>query len=540
MSAPEASALDEDTQFDFASLTPLNSEAITNFDVVGDSIREQPSNREHHSLFYRLGLPTESTQIDYTASARSLGSDATTAINSSDGSDVAAQGCYVLSLNPKHEPLRPKFGWAVGAGKWGDDPENGAVDLLLATGSNISPHHLSFRFDRFGHLMLHVRYGIELDGEPLKTRSSRVLLHSNSIRIGLLSYRFTFILPAEKEVLFQEVKKHFLMKHLGMQQAPHELTSATPSVNDLKIGDWVIHGTVGASATTIVDAASNLRTSEVVAVKRLRRSDERSAQRTSYEVEIYEALQSIRYQEHGKYVMRMHSVLYKRGKDWLGVPDEVFLLWTPLGLGTFQHFSSSGAWSTEAFDVKLSLFCQVCLGLQVVHEAGWIHRDIKPQNIYVVSLAPPRAVLGDFGAAIQTCNTGLTPQPGSCGTIGWLAPELENPTFAAKYNQAVDVWSMGAVGYFLFIRGPLPWFSRRGYNIFRYMNDPARETYRLKMNDLAAKRPESLEGLLYQMMRAYPDQRTSLRGALASPALKATMSLIETDSGSHAATGSKR
>ncbi|KAI4170249.1 MAG: hypothetical protein LQ343_005132 [Gyalolechia ehrenbergii] len=540
-SAPQASGQVEDKQFDFASLTPVNTEAVSNFHGVGDTIRKQPSNNEHHSLFYRLDIPTGSIQIDSAASVHSLSSDATTEIASSDGAEAAVQGCYVLSIIPNHPPLRPKFGWAVGAGRWVKDPDTGSVDLLLAAGANIYPRHLSFRFDEFGRLTLDVLHsGIELDGKPVAKGSSRMLLHSNFIRIGLLLYRFAFILPREEEQAFQNKKNEFMMEYMGLQQAPNELTSATPSVNDMKIGDWVIHGTAGSSATSVVEAASNLRTSEVVAVKRLRRSNGRTAQKTSQEVEIYEALQVIQHHRHGHYVMYMHSVLYKHEKDWHGVPDEVFLLWTPLGAGTFQQFSSSGVWSSKAFNIRLMLFCQICLGLQAVHEAGWIHRDIKPQNIYVVSLVPPRAVLGDFGAAVRASESGLTPQPGSCGTIGWLAPELENSAFALKYKQAVDVWSMGAVGYFLFISGRLPWFSLKGHNMFRHTDDPAWQTYRLMMDTLATRRPESLQGLLYQMMRTYPNQRTSLRSALASPALQATMSLLETDNGQHAPTGSKR
>ena len=42
---------------------------------------------------------------------------------------------------------------------------------------------------------------------------------------------------------------------------------------------------------------------------------------------------------------------------------------------------------------------QICAGLQAAHAAGVIHRDLKPQNIFVEDGDPPRVTLLDFGLA---------------------------------------------------------------------------------------------------------------------------------------------
>ncbi|KAI4190736.1 MAG: hypothetical protein L6R41_000598 [Letrouitia leprolyta] len=538
-SASGESGIEPGERFDFASLTPANADAIASFRTVNDRLRQQPSDAKHHFYYCRLDAPTEPLHIESTASDLSFNSDNDTALAVPV---VEPDGCYLLSIIPAHPPSEPKFGWTMGSGRWEDDTTNGGVDILVAGSPDISDRHLAFRFDGHGRLELNVRHGIvEMDGEPVTRASSRLVSHTKHIKVGPQLYRFAHIVPKDQEVAFQKQKTAFLKKHSGLEQVPHELTSATPSVNDLKIGDWVIHGAVSRSATAVVDAASNTRTKDAVAVKRLRRLDIRSAQSTSQEIGLYKALQSIKNHEHSRYVMQMHSVLYHRDQEeWQGGIDEVFLLWTPLGAGTFDDLYS-GKWSPITHETKLKLFCQICLGLQAVHEAGWIHRDIKPQNLYVVSFTPLRAVVGDFGGAIRSSEAGWSPRPGTCGTIGWLAPELENPQYAIKYRQGVDVWSLGAVGYTLFESARRPWMSQKLHNTFLHPTDPAVQAYQSMMRHLSNHQPDTLKGLLFQMLQAYPVRRTTLRGALANPVLQPILSQLRDENGAVGASiGSKR
>ncbi|KAL8750052.1 MAG: hypothetical protein Q9184_006565 [Pyrenodesmia sp. 2 TL-2023] len=526
-------------RYDFALLTPVNREAIANFARVSDTLRSQVSSYKHHSYFCRLDLPAGSV---HTGSEHSFHSDVTPEAASDKDSEDCERAGYVLSLIPERLPLEPKLGWMVGAGKWEQDLTNGRVELLLAAEESIHPQQVHFRFDRYGRLKVHARHGkVEVDGESIAGGSSRLLSHSNFIKLGPLSYRFVYILPTVEESAFQLAKNSLLLEQMGLKEVPNELTSATPSANDLKIGDWVIRGTAGVSATTVVEAASNVRTSEAVAVKRVRRLNWADAEKVEKEVAIYEALKAIKNHQHGRFVMRMHSVKYKTQGEWRKSADEVFILWTPLGRGTFQAFSASGKWSSTAPDERLALFYQACLGVQAVHELGWIHRDIKPQNLYVVSLSPPRAVVGDFGSAIEINESGHIPEPGHHGTIGWLAPELENPGFAAKYTEAVDVWSLGAIAYFLFLGGPLPWVSRTRHNAFLlHSDDPARTEYRVMMKNLSKSKPGSMRHLIHQMLDAWPEERVDLRGVLTSDALTDTRRSHEASSEQHTSTGNKR
>lgn len=103
--------------------------------------------------------------------------------------------------------------------------------------------------------------------------------------------------------------------------------------------------------------------------------------------------------------------------------------------------------ATECVDVLKA----VALGLRSLHDAGQVHRDLKPHNIlWLEDDEGARWVVADFGIVRnplgQTTNQ-VTRAGGLTGTDGWAAPEQYSDAHDASVFS--DVFSLGAIASWL-------------------------------------------------------------------------------------------
>jgi non-specific serine/threonine protein kinase len=109
--------------------------------------------------------------------------------------------------------------------------------------------------------------------------------------------------------------------------------------------------------------------------------------------------------------------------------------------------------------VKLSTFdlidltTQICEGLQKAHEAGVVHRDIKPGNIIIDN--DGRAKILDFGLAMVGGKDKLTKTGSTLGTVAYMSPEQAR---GEEVDARSDIFSLGCVFYEL-LTGSSPFDS---------------------------------------------------------------------------------
>jgi serine/threonine protein kinase len=87
---------------------------------------------------------------------------------------------------------------------------------------------------------------------------------------------------------------------------------------------------------------------------------------------------------------------------------------------------------------------QMLGALSAAHEAGILHRDVKPSNVLVTDARSTRAVLTDFGIARAQSDATLTQTGMLIGSPAYIAPERARGRSALP---ASDLWSLGVTMY---------------------------------------------------------------------------------------------
>lgn len=103
-------------------------------------------------------------------------------------------------------------------------------------------------------------------------------------------------------------------------------------------------------------------------------------------------------------------------------------------------------------ELAIRIAAQTCLGLQRAHDAGVVHRDIKPGNLFLARDGDEvRVRILDFGVARLGTGGGemdvteLTRTGSMLGSPQYMAPEQARGS--KKIDARADLWSLGVVLY---------------------------------------------------------------------------------------------
>lgn len=102
-----------------------------------------------------------------------------------------------------------------------------------------------------------------------------------------------------------------------------------------------------------------------------------------------------------------------------------------------------------SIEAAARLVRELCAAVQVVHDSGVLHRDLKPQNVLV--RADGTTVLVDFGLSVNADVSGMTMTGEILGTPRYMAPEQVS---AGVVDERTDVHALGLILYELVTQKP--------------------------------------------------------------------------------------
>jgi len=144
----------------------------------------------------------------------------------------------------------------------------------------------------------------------------------------------------------------------------------------------------------------------------------------------------------------------------------------------------------------INIFLQVTEGLEALHEQGFVHADVKPNNILL--LADDRPKLIDFG---QSCRIGHI-KSRIQGTPDYIAPEQAH---RRPIDRRTDVFNLGATLYWLVTGRAYPTVlpgkdRKRGVDIARPKDAKAPHEYNPRV-------PASMSNLIMDCCKTRPQDR---------------------------------
>eukprot|EP01119_Soliformovum_irregulare_P013638 TRINITY_DN3659_c0_g1_i1.p1 TRINITY_DN3659_c0_g1~~TRINITY_DN3659_c0_g1_i1.p1 ORF type:complete len:775 (+),score=171.00 TRINITY_DN3659_c0_g1_i1:55-2379(+) len=277
-------------------------------------------------------------------------------------------------------------------------------------------------------------------GQTMFSNSCREMAHLTLLKLSEINPDIRDI-PGFKELdlHFSQISDH---NHKMEQQKYHRMALKKTSVRLLDFG---FGKTLGEGSYSIVkhayffDASVDQRFYEEYAIK-IMDNDHLLAQRYQAQAQAeMEALQSLN-----------HPALVNLIASFQAENKVYLVLEYVSGGDLFNLLSLKGSLDVPS---AATIIWQLTSALQYVHDSGWLHLDIKPENVLITR--DGKVKLTDFGSVRRlkdgTCEASSDP----VGTAEYLSPEIVN---RQHMGTPADVWALGILLYQI-LEGKVPFFA---------------------------------------------------------------------------------
>ncbi|CAF1079351.1 unnamed protein product [Didymodactylos carnosus] len=211
----------------------------------------------------------------------------------------------------------------------------------------------------------------------------------------------------------------------GKHENTHPMILTSPQIlNKINMNDFRLGDALGKGAFGQVHKAIWLPKNREVACKITTINGENRQLEESFRQELaaYTELE-------GAYIIK----LFGYGERQQNLVRELCLIMELMGRGSLKSVIEH---SNQVISLrrKLNMACHIVSGMRKLHRHGWIHRDIRPDNILVSSNL--WAKIGDMGIS-RVFNP--AERQTLLGCAAFMPPEF----YSGQYNQSLDVFTYG-------------------------------------------------------------------------------------------------
>ncbi|XP_059476060.1 cyclin-dependent kinase 1-like [Neocloeon triangulifer] len=193
-----------------------------------------------------------------------------------------------------------------------------------------------------------------------------------------------------------------------------------------KMNEFVRLEKLGEGTYGVVYKARNIKTDEIVAMKKIRAEEEEGIPATAIrEISLLKEL------AHPN-VVSLHDVLMEESK--------LYLVFEHMSMDLRKYMDSLGKSTMPAETIKSFLY-QITLAILFCHKRRVLHRDLKPQNLLVNETG--RIIkIADFGLG-RAFGVPVRAYTHEVVTLWYRAPEIL--LGSSRYSCPVDIWSIACI-----------------------------------------------------------------------------------------------
>ncbi len=255
----------------------------------------------------------------------------------------------------------------------------------------------------------------------------------------------------------------------------------------MQISGFTIHERLGTGARSTIYRASDDSTGKIVALKRV-------VLEQSEDMRVFEQMENelmvSRKVDH-KFIRKCYKIMKRR--KFLKTSEIL------MPMEYVEGISLERCKSLSLIDIMV-VFRMVAEGLSSMHKSGFVHCDMKPNNI-IINLPKAQVKIIDLG---QSCAMGVV-KPRIQGTPDYIAPEQVR---RQPLTHRTDVFNLGATFYWAMTGRNVPTLIPKKGEVGTLQKLPPA----LPPAQIYRKIPLSLSNLVMECVRDNPGERPSSMG----------------------------